>query len=130
MAIVLCTGHFNILHVDHCRLFKFASTLGIVVVGINGDVANKNKYGERSVSEEDRQFTLLSCRYVDQVMVFHEDHPGELIRKIKPDFFVRGPDYNGIALPEQSALNDAGTTLVIDSHRVRVASSSELTGIN
>ena len=36
---------------------------------------------------------LESCKYVDEVVVFEEDTPYELINEIKPDIVVKGGDY-------------------------------------
>jgi len=36
---------------------------------------------------------LMSCKYVDDVIIFDEDTPYDLIKKIKPDIIVKGGDY-------------------------------------
>ena len=36
---------------------------------------------------------LESCKYVNRVIVFEEDTPHNLIKKIKPDIIVKGGDY-------------------------------------
>lgn len=36
---------------------------------------------------------LLSCKYVDEVVLFDEETPYDLIKKIKPDIIVKGGDY-------------------------------------
>ena len=36
---------------------------------------------------------LESCKYVDKVIVFSENDPYNLIKKIKPDIIVKGGDY-------------------------------------
>jgi D-beta-D-heptose 7-phosphate kinase/D-beta-D-heptose 1-phosphate adenosyltransferase len=37
---------------------------------------------------------LQSLKYVDEVVIFDEETPYELIKKVKPDFIVKGGDYN------------------------------------
>ena len=34
-------------------------------------------------------------RYVDQVEIFNESTPYELIKRVKPDIIVKGGDYDG-----------------------------------
>jgi D-beta-D-heptose 7-phosphate kinase/D-beta-D-heptose 1-phosphate adenosyltransferase len=36
---------------------------------------------------------LLALRYVDEVIIFDEDTPLELIKRIDPDVVVKGGDY-------------------------------------
>jgi len=36
---------------------------------------------------------LESCKYVDGVVIFEEDTPYNLIKKLKPDIIVKGGDY-------------------------------------
>ena len=37
---------------------------------------------------------MLSLRFVDYVIIFNELTPLKVIKKIKPDFLVKGGDYN------------------------------------
>ena len=46
------------------------------------------------VSEDDRSRVLLSLRFVDYVIIFNELTPLKVIKKIKPDYLVKGGDYN------------------------------------
>tara|TARA_R110002073_G_scaffold264950_2_gene428018 strand:- start:746 stop:955 length:210 start_codon:yes stop_codon:yes gene_type:complete len=36
---------------------------------------------------------LEACRFVDEVMIFDEETPYELIKNVKPDIVVKGGDY-------------------------------------
>jgi len=66
-----------------------------VVVGLNSDVSVKRLKGDsRPINnEKDRAFLLESLKYVDEVIIFDEETPYELIKKVKPDFIVKGGDY-------------------------------------
>lgn len=110
---VLVTGSFNVLHSGHVRLLEFANTYGEVTVGINNDWYVRQKYGDAAVPLKNRAYMLKSNIYVKDVYVFNEPDPSRLIYKLKPRFFVRGPDYAGVELPESRALEDVGCTLVI-----------------
>lgn len=114
--IVLVTGTFNICHSGHVRLLEFASRFGRVVVGINSDNYLWKKYGkDKTVMASSRAYVLKSIRYVDDVVIFTEDHPGKLIEKVKPDFYVKGPDYKNVELPEEFSIHLAGSKLIIQN---------------
>lgn len=101
------------MHAGHCELIEFASQYGAVTVALNGDEACKRKYGDLAVPLINRAYVLGCNRFVDNVVFFNEDDPRELILKLRPKYFVRGPDYSGVPLIEQSALDEVGCKLVI-----------------
>ena len=98
---VFTNGCFDILHRGHLELLSYCAQLacpalgGWVVVGLNSDSSIKKIKGEhRPVNHEnDRKFALESLKFVDQVCIFDEDTPYELIKKIRPDVIVKGGDY-------------------------------------
>lgn len=93
--MVFTNGCFDILHRGHLELLQYCKTLGKVVVGLNGDESVKRLKGEkRPISnEDDRKFLLESLLFVDEVIVFNENTPYDLIKQIKPDIIVKGGDY-------------------------------------
>ena len=93
--VVFTNGCFDILHRGHFELLKYCSSLGKVVVGLNSDSSVVRLKGPTRpfFKATDRQFALESCRYVDEVVVFEEDTPYELIKALKPDIVVKGGDY-------------------------------------
>tara|TARA_R100000234_G_C4986069_1_gene173278 strand:+ start:802 stop:1194 length:393 start_codon:yes stop_codon:yes gene_type:complete len=95
MKTIFTNGCFDVLHRGHFELLKYCKSLGHVVVGLNSDTSVKRLKGsERPVfSQEDRLFMLLSCKYVDEVYVFNENTPYNLIKEINPDIIVKGGDY-------------------------------------
>jgi D-beta-D-heptose 7-phosphate kinase / D-beta-D-heptose 1-phosphate adenosyltransferase len=96
-----------------------------VTVGINAQSYLDGKYGSAAVALDDRIFVLESNRWVDEVIVFEEDTPSELISRLRPKYYVKGPDYKGVRLPEDAALLEVGTTLLIRPG-IREYSSTEL----
>lgn len=122
--LVLVSGHFWTVHADHERLFAYARTYGLLVVGLNGEQEHARKYGKRA-KPLDRRIALLIDVGVEHIITFNEPTPEELILKLKPTFYVKGPDYAEVLLPEQPALDTVGTTLVIRPGR-RIISSSDL----
>ena len=95
---VFTNGCFDIIHRGHLELFKYCKELSgdaYVIVGLNSDSSvRKLKGAERPInSENNRQFMLKCLRFVDEVHIFHEETPYNLIKKIKPDIIVKGGDY-------------------------------------
>jgi len=94
--IVFTNGCFDILHVGHLSYLEDAQALGdLLVVGVNTDTSVKKLKGEdRPINTvEDRMLMLASLMYVDKVIAFDEDTPYNLIKKILPDYLVKGGDY-------------------------------------
>ncbi|MAR65416.1 MAG: D-glycero-beta-D-manno-heptose 1-phosphate adenylyltransferase [Cytophagales bacterium] len=95
--IIFTNGCFDIIHPGHIHILSKAKSLGdILVVGLNSDLSVKKLKGDKRplVSEDDRSRVLLSLRFVDYVIIFNELTPLKVIKKIKPDFLVKGGDYN------------------------------------
>ena len=67
----------------------------MLIVGINSDASVKRLKGaDRPVNnEKDRAFVLGALDCVDKVVMFSEDTPEKLIRKIRPDVLVKGGDW-------------------------------------
>jgi len=95
MKRIFTNGCFDVLHRGHIELLKYCKTLGHVIVGINSDDSIKRLKGNERpfFSQEDRIFMLNSCKYVDEIHIFDEDTPYNLIKKVKPDIIVKGGDY-------------------------------------
>lgn len=94
--IVFTNGCFDILHVGHKRYLQQAATLGdLLVVGVNSDASVRRLKGPtRPVNnEQDRAEMLSAMGFIDYVVIFDEDTPYELIKKIQPDVLVKGGDY-------------------------------------
>jgi D-beta-D-heptose 7-phosphate kinase/D-beta-D-heptose 1-phosphate adenosyltransferase len=94
--IVFTNGCFDILHVGHIRYLQKAATMGdIMVIGLNSDASvNRLKGSGRPINTvEDRAEMLSALNFVDYIIIFEEDSPLELIKKIKPDILVKGGDY-------------------------------------
>jgi D-beta-D-heptose 7-phosphate kinase/D-beta-D-heptose 1-phosphate adenosyltransferase len=43
--------------------------------------------------KEDRKYLLESLKFVDEVVVFEQDTPLDLIKHVRPDIIVKGGDY-------------------------------------
>ncbi len=94
--VVFTNGCFDILHKGHIAYLQKAKKLGdLLVVGMNSDASVKRLKGKgRPVnSQKDRALVLSALRCVDRVVLFSEDTPEKLIRKIRPDVLVKGGDW-------------------------------------
>lgn len=118
MNVIFTNGCFDIIHPGHIDYLKKSRELGDrLVVGLNSDESMKRIKRESFHSEKDRKIVLEAIKYVDEVIIFEEDTPLELIKKVKPWMITKGGDYepswvvgNGLALikifetvPDQSS---------------------------
>ncbi|RNI35252.1 D-glycero-beta-D-manno-heptose 1-phosphate adenylyltransferase [Hanamia caeni] len=95
-TIAFTNGVFDILHEGHIAvLSKAASFADILIVGINSDASVKKIKGEdRPVNNENsRALILASLIMVDNVVIFEEETPLEIIKLIQPDVLLKGGDY-------------------------------------
>lgn len=98
MSLVFTNGCFDLLHVGHVRLLQWARQQGTwLVVGLNSDASITRLKGVNRpiVPQAERQELLASLRCVDQVVVFDEDTPLELVWRMRPAVLVKGPEYHG-----------------------------------
>lgn len=95
-TVVFTNGCFDILHTGHFELLKAAKEKGDkLIVGLNDDNSVRRLKGEsrpiNPVEIRKKQLEILS--WVDEVIVFSEDTPYNLIKSIKPNLIVKGGDY-------------------------------------
>jgi D-beta-D-heptose 7-phosphate kinase/D-beta-D-heptose 1-phosphate adenosyltransferase len=89
-------GCFDLLHPGHIRLLTEArGACDQLVVGLNSDASVTRLKGKgRPVQDQQARAEVLSAlEAVDQVVVFDEDTPLELIRRVRPKLLVKGSDY-------------------------------------
>jgi rfaE bifunctional protein nucleotidyltransferase chain/domain len=95
-TIAFTNGCFDILHEGHIySLSQAAKEADCLVVGLNADSSVTKLKGEHRPlnNQHSRSLILASLLIVDAVVIFEEDTPLELIRKILPDVLVKGGDY-------------------------------------
>ena len=112
--LVFTNGCFDILHVGHVSYLEKARNLGRhLIVGLNTDASVTRLKGPSRplVGELDRARVLAALNCVDAVVLFDEDTPEELIKRLRPDILVKGGDYK----PEEVAGRSwAGEVRIID----------------
>ena len=96
--VVFTNGCFDILHKGHVSYLNIAKSFGdVLILGLNSDASVKRLKGEdRPINcEDDRAYILSALECVDYVVIFDEDTPYELIKRILPNTLVKGADYEG-----------------------------------
>lgn len=112
MTVVFTNGCFDVLHRGHLEYLKQSKGLGdTLVVGLNSDASVRRLKGSsRPVnSQEDRRALLKALRCVDEVVVFDEDTPYELIKRLRPDIITKGGDYS----PKDVVGNDLAKVVIL-----------------
>ena len=94
--IVFTNGCFDVLHRGHIDYLEKSKKLGTkLVIGLNSDASVRRlKLGRPINTQEDRKSVLLSLRCVDEVIIFDDDTPLNLIQSLKPDILTKGGDYS------------------------------------
>jgi len=66
-----------------------------LVLGLNSDQSVRKLKGPQRpyINQEDRAFILSRLESVDVVCIFNQDTPLELIKRVKPDYLIKGADY-------------------------------------
>jgi D-beta-D-heptose 7-phosphate kinase/D-beta-D-heptose 1-phosphate adenosyltransferase len=96
LRVVFTNGVFDILHPGHVRYLQAARAEGdALIVALNSDRSVRaNKGASRPVNpERERAEVLGALGCVDAVVVFDEETPAEIIRRLQPDVLVKGADW-------------------------------------
>jgi len=112
--IVTTNGCFDILHRGHVTYLEESKKLGdLLIVGINADASVRAIKGpSRPINnEEDRAIVLKALSSVDEVCIFFEETPVDLLTALKPDIHVKGADWRGKNIPEESLVKQWGGTI-------------------
>jgi rfaE bifunctional protein nucleotidyltransferase chain/domain/rfaE bifunctional protein kinase chain/domain len=129
-TVVATGGCFDLMHAGHARTLAAARALGdCLIVCLNSDDSVRRLKGpERPImSQHDRVDLLLALECVDAVVVFDEDTPENVLRRLEPDIWVKGGDYRADELPETAVLAGwGGRTITVPYYAGR--SSTRLAG--
>ncbi|MBI2220466.1 MAG: D-glycero-beta-D-manno-heptose 1-phosphate adenylyltransferase [Acidobacteria bacterium] len=94
--VVFTNGVFDILHPGHLRYLQAARAEGdALVVAVNSDRSVRaNKGPSRPVNaEQERAEVLAALACVDAVVIFDEETPEAIVRRLQPDILVKGADW-------------------------------------
>lgn len=114
--VIHCHGVFDLLHIGHLRHFEQAKKLGdVLIVTLTAD-EHVNKGPHRpAFSHTMRAEMLAALDVVDYVAINQWPTAVETIRFLRPDYYVKGPDYQNAAqdrtgkiLDEELAVRSVG----------------------
>jgi len=114
--IVHCHGVFDLLHIGHIRHFEEAKKLGdILVITITPDQYVNKGPNHPAFTEELRAEGIAALGCVDYVAINKWPTAVETIKCLKPDIYVKGPDYKdrqtdltGKIIDEEAAIKAVG----------------------
>ena len=110
--VVFTNGVFDILHRGHVNYLDEARALGAsLVVGLNSDASARalGKAPDRPLNgEADRACVLAALESVSLVVLFDEATPLELLKQVRPGFYVKGGDYDIETLAETPLVRSWG----------------------
>jgi rfaE bifunctional protein nucleotidyltransferase chain/domain len=110
-TVVATGGCFDLLHAGHVSTLAAARRLGdCLIVCVNSDASVRRLKGASRplVRQDDRAAVLTALGCVDAVVIFAEDTPADVLRKLRPHVWVKGGDYEGVRLPEADVLAEWG----------------------
>lgn len=95
--IVVTSGFYNPLHINHLKYLQAAKKLGDFHVAIiNGDEAQIRKSGKSFLDEKTREAIIHELRCVDLTCIWNEDTVDGALEILKPDIFAKGGDRSSI----------------------------------
>ena len=121
--IVHCHGVFDLLHVGHIRHFKEAKGMGDILVVTETPDRFVEKGPHRPAFGEDlRAEAVAALDCVDYAAINKWPLAADTIRLLKPDFYVKGPDYKdpekdvtgGISTEEEAIVSVGGRLVVTE----------------
>lgn len=109
---ILISGHFNVLHPGHIRMFKYAKECApVLIVAVESDeIAGR----AANIREDLRLEGVRANTYVDECFVFNADIT-EVIERIKPDIVLKGREFEDKFNEELICVKSYGGRLLFSS---------------
>ena len=107
--IVLCYGHFNVIHPGHIQYFEYSKDLGnTLVLAVRKTEHNDKKNESNYFPLKERCRGLSSINIIDYIIPLEKLDILQVINTIKPNYFVLGKEHEN---SEDQVLNNAIKTL-------------------
>lgn len=126
MKKVLTHGVFDVIHFGHLMYFKEAKSFGDhLTVSVTADRYVNKGPGRPYFSLPQRVAMLKSINIIDDVIV--SDHPTaiEIINLVKPDVYVKGPDYKDLSKDVTGQIYNE--KLAVESHGGKLVFTEDIT---
>ena len=107
---------FDLLHPGHIKvLAQSRAACDRLVVGLNSDASVRRLKGkDRPIqTERARAEVLAGLEAVDLVIIFGQDTPLQLIKRVKPTVLVKGGDYRPDQVVGRELVESLGGKIVI-----------------
>jgi D-beta-D-heptose 7-phosphate kinase/D-beta-D-heptose 1-phosphate adenosyltransferase len=118
LRIGFTNGVFDLLHPGHIKVLAQArAACDRLVVGLNSDASVRRLKGkDRPIQgERARAEVLAGLEAVDLVIIFPQDTPLELIKRVEPTVLVKGGDYQpGQVVGRELVEKLGGKVVVVD----------------
>ncbi len=131
-TLVFTNGCFDLLHVGHAEYLREAAALGdVLIVAVNSDasVRRLKGAGRPVIGEADRAAMLGALACVGHVVIFDEDTPEELLRRLRPDVLVKGGTYTADEVVGKEIVEAYGGRVCVTSQRPGVSTSAILAAV-
>lgn len=94
-SIVLCHGCFDILHFGHAIHFNNAKKFGdVLIVSVTKDKFIKKGINRPIFAHKERAYLLSQLSSIDFVTINNIASSEDVIRIVKPDYYVKGNEYS------------------------------------
>jgi len=117
--IVLASGTFDLLHLEHVKYLEEAKKAGgenaKLVVIVSRDTTAEKRKGKKPIMPEDQRRALVEAlKVVDEAILGYEDADiGRVIEKIKPDIIALGYDETEVEREVRKAVAEKGLNVQI-----------------
>jgi rfaE bifunctional protein nucleotidyltransferase chain/domain len=106
----LCHGGFDLLHPGQMKHFESAKKLcNVLFVSITSDqfVTSRKGSGRPVFTDKLRAYSAACIEFVDYVVISDFEKGVEVIKKLKPSYYIKGPDFINKTTPGITAEREA-----------------------
>ena len=114
-TVGLCHGGFDLMHPGHIKHLESAAKLcDCLFVSITSDrfVAARKGPSRPIFSEKLRAYSVASLSYVDYVVISDFECATDVVEKLRPDYYIKGPDFVNKTTPgietERAKIKEVG----------------------
>jgi D-beta-D-heptose 7-phosphate kinase/D-beta-D-heptose 1-phosphate adenosyltransferase len=126
LSVVLTNGCFDLLHAAHAAYLEEAARLGdVLVVAVNRDESVRRLKGLNRpiVAEMERAALVAALGCVNHVLLFEEETPHEVLRRVRPDVLVKGGDYRPEEVVGREVVESYGGRVCVAGRRPGLSTS-------